>query len=168
MIVTGSLSKAYGLPGLRLGWVVAPADLHEELWSRKDYTTITPATLSDLAATRVLAPELRAAVLERTKGILRANLPRIGGWLDERPDLFAYRPPEAGAIVYVRYHLDVNSTDLAERLRAEKSVLVVPGDHFGMDRYLRFGFGNPGAELEAALGRVAELLSEIGTEASVG
>ena len=134
--------------------------MHEEFWSRKDYTTITPATLSDVAARRVLAPGVRPRVLERTRGIIRSNLPRISRWLDERADLFAYRAPDAGAICYVRYRLDLNSTELAERLRAEKGVLLVPGDHFGMDRYLRIGFGNPAAELDEALDRVAALLEE--------
>ncbi|WP_419950388.1 aminotransferase class I/II-fold pyridoxal phosphate-dependent enzyme [Candidatus Palauibacter sp.] len=160
VVVSGSLSKAYALPGLRLGWITAPAAMHEEFWSRKDYTTITPATLSDVAARRVLSPEVRPRVLERTRGIIRANLPRLTGWLDDRDDLFSYRAPDAGAICYVRYALDINSSELAERLRAEKSVLLVPGDHFGMDHYLRVGFGNPAAELEEALGRVAALLEE--------
>lgn len=162
VICTGSLSKAYGLPGLRLGWVAAPADLHEELWSRKDYTTITPATLSDMAATRALGPEVRPKLLERTRGIIRTNLPKVTAWLDERPELFSYHPPDAGAICYVKYHFDINSTELAERLRTEKSVLVVPGDHFGMDRYLRIGFGNPATELGDALDRCSELLEELG------
>ena len=127
---------------------MAPAHLHEEFWGHKDYTTITPATLSDVVARRVLSREMRPRLLERTRGIIRANLPAITGWLDERGDMFSYRAPDAGAICYVRYDLDINSTQLAERLRAEKSVLVVPGDHFGMDHYLRVGFGNPAAELE--------------------
>jgi len=163
VIVTGSLSKAYGLPGLRLGWILAPAHLHEELWSRKDYTTIVPATLSDVAATRALAPDGRKKLLERSRGIIRDNLPRMTAWLDQRPDLFSYYPPEAGAICYMRYHLDINSTALAERLRTEKSVLVVPGDHFGMDRYLRIGFGNPATELGGALDRVSDLIDELST-----
>ncbi len=161
VIITGSLSKAYGLPGLRLGWLVAPTERREELWGRKDYTTITPSTLSDEAARRVLAPATRARVLDRTRGIIRGNLPILAGWFDARREMFRYRPPEAGAICYVRYALDVNSTELAERLRTEKSVLVVPGDHFGMDRYLRVGFGNPAAELEAALDRISDLVQEL-------
>jgi len=161
VMTTGSLSKAYGLPGLRLGWIVAPADRHEQLWANKDYTTITPSALSDIAAERVLAPETRARVLDRTRGIIRANLPTVTNWFDERGDMFSYRSPDAGAICYVRYSLDVNSSELAEQLRTEKSVLVVPGDHFGMDRYLRIGFGNPAADLSAGLERVAELLGSL-------
>jgi aspartate/methionine/tyrosine aminotransferase len=161
VMVTGSLSKAYGLPGLRLGWIVAPEDWHEQLWGNKDYTTITPSALSDIAAGRVLAPDIRPRVLERTRGIIRANLPAVRAWLDDRPDMFSYRSPDAGAICYVRYAMDINSTELAEQLRKERSVLVVPGDHFGMDRYLRIGFGNPAADLAAGLDRIADHIAAL-------
>ena len=161
VIISGSLSKAYALPGLRIGWITAPTSLRDKLWSRKDYTTITPATLSDVAARRIMEPSIRRQVLDRTRGIIRTNLPVITGWLDERPDLFSYHPPAAGAICYVRYNLEINSIDLAERLKSEKSVLVVPGDHFGMDYYLRLGFGNPATELELGLDRIANLVDEI-------
>jgi len=166
VMATGSLSKAYGLPGLRLGWIVAPADWHERLWANKDYTTITPSALSDMAAERVLAPEIRERVLDRTRRIIGSNLPTVTAWFDERSDLFTYRAPDAGAICYVRYSLEANSTELAERLRVEKSVLVVPGDHFGMDRYLRIGFGNPAADLAAGLERIADLIEQLSAAAS--
>ncbi len=161
-LVTGSLSKAYGLPGLRLGWLVGPEPVVEELWARKDYTTIAPAALSDRLAAAVLEPGARARVLERTRGIVRENLELLGRWLDARPGLFEYRPPDAGAICWVRYGLDVGSSELAERLRREKSVLVVPGDQFGMDGYLRLGFGIERPRLREALRRTADLLGELG------
>lgn len=161
VLVTHSLSKAYGLPGLRLGWVTGPADAAERLWGRKDYTSIAPAALSDRLATAALDPANRSAILGRTRGLLRENLDRLTAWLDSRPGLFSYRRPEAGAICFVRYRMEVNSTELADRLRREKSVLLVPGDQFGMDGYLRIGFGNPSSELESALDRVGELMEEI-------
>lgn len=164
VLVTHSLSKAYGLPGLRLGWLVGPEATIERLWGRKDYTTIAPAALSDRLAAAALDPEHRPGILERTRGLLSDNLERLTGWLDRRPQLFSYRRPEAGAICFVRYHLDVNSSELADRLRREKSVLLVPGDQFGMDGFLRIGYGNPAAELEPALDRVAELVEEIAAE----
>ena len=167
VLVTGSLSKAYGLPGLRLGWIVAPAHMREELWARKDYTTIAPATLSDLVARRVLSPEIRPLVLERTRGIVRTNLKTVASWLDAHSDVFVYQPPKAGAICYVKYDIDMNSSALAERLRYEKGVLLVPGDHFGMDYYLRVGFGNPATELEEALDRIAALLGDLRVTAAV-
>lgn len=157
-IVTGSLSKAYGLPGLRLGWVVAPAALSEALWAAKDYTTIAPTALSDALACHVLEPRTRARILARTREIIRRNLEILREWLDARSDLFAYVPPSAGAICFIRYALEIGSSELAERLRQEQSVLVVPGDHFGLDGYLRLGFGSRSPELRAALDRIALLV----------
>jgi aspartate/methionine/tyrosine aminotransferase len=161
VFVTGSLSKASGLPGLRVGWVVGPREEMEGLWARKDYTTIAPATLSDALANVALDPRVRPRVLARTREILTANLPVMEDWMASQGERFSCRPPDAGAICYVRYHADVNSTRLAEYLRTEKSTLVVPGDQFGMDHYLRIGFGPERHELEAALARVQEAFDEL-------
>jgi aspartate/methionine/tyrosine aminotransferase len=161
VLVTNSLSKAYGLPGLRLGWVLGPDDLVNELWGRTDYTTIAPASVSDQLACVALEPETRARIGERTRGIVRKNLGLIGHWMDEQEGRFRYRAPDAGAICYAHYDAPINSSEFAERLRVEKSVLVVPGDHFGMDHYLRLGFGNPEDELLEGLRRVREGFDEV-------
>ncbi len=161
VIVTSGLSKAYGLPGLRIGWIVGPPATVASLWSYHDYTTISPGALSDFLARRALAPSHRARILARTRTILNENFPVIAQWLDAHGGLFSYAPPDAGAIVYVRYHHPVNSTDLVTRLREQKSVLIVPGDHFGMDGYLRIGFGDDVEYLRKGLNRLDELLTEL-------
>jgi aspartate/methionine/tyrosine aminotransferase len=140
---------------------VGPDELIQDLWGRTDYTTISPATLSDHLATMALEPATRGRIMERTRGIIRENLGVMKEWIDSQEGLFSYRPPDAGAICYLRYHSDVNSSVFAEKLRAERDLLVVPGDHFGMDRYLRIGFGNPREELLDGLGRIAHAFKEI-------
>jgi aspartate/methionine/tyrosine aminotransferase len=162
VIITSGLSKAYGLPGLRIGWVVGPPALAASLWGYHDYTTIAPAALSDALARRALEPARRSAILSRTRGILNQNFPIIANWLDRHDGLFSYTPPDAGAIVYARYHHAINSTELVTRLRQEKSVLVVPGDHFGMDGYLRLGFGEQAGYLRHALDRVHACIADLG------
>jgi hypothetical protein len=159
-IVTSGLSKAYGLPGLRIGWIVAPKELVASLWSYHDYVTIAPGALSDRLARVALQPERRTRLFERTRTILRRNLPLIEAWLTDAGG-FQWIAPEAGAIVYVRYDHAINSTLLVNRLREERSVLVVPGDHFGMDGYLRLGFGEPPDYNRAGLDRLRELLRTI-------
>ena len=79
--------------------------------------------------------------------------------------VFRYQRPAAGAIVFARYDLPVNSSELAERLRSEFSVLIVPGDHFRMDSFLRFGFGQPVPMLQAALERISLCISSTATTA---
>jgi aspartate/methionine/tyrosine aminotransferase len=162
VIVTSGLSKAYGLPGLRIGWIVGPRATVASLWSYHDYTTISPSALSDFLARRALAPSRRAAILSRTRAILTRNFPVIAEWLDAHGGLFSYTPPDAGAIVYVRYHHAINSTDLVTRLREQKSVLIVPGDHFGMDGYLRIGFGEDTDYIRKGLNRLDDLIADLG------
>jgi len=161
VIVTSGLSKAYGLPGLRIGWIASTPEVVATTWSYHDYTTIGPGTLSDRLARIALQPAMRAKILARTRRILHANLPVITDWLDAHKDRFSYAMPEAGAIVYVRYHDGINSTELVDRLRIEKSVLIVPGDHFGMDGYLRIGFGSETRYLRDGLDRLADLLRSL-------
>ena len=166
VIVTSGLSKAYGLPGLRIGWIVGPPSFVASAWSYHDYTTISPGALSDALARRALEPARRAQILARTRTILNQNFPIIADWLASHGGLFSYAPPDAGAIVYVRYHHPINSTDLVTRLRKEKSVLIVPGDHFGMDGHLRIGFGDETGYMRQGLNRLQELLVEMGVSAT--
>ena len=142
-------------------WLVAPADIAEALWGVHDYTTIAPGAVSDMLARIALSPAGRERLLARTQGIIRANYPIVKRFLQGRPGLFEHVPPEAGAIVFVRYRHEINSSDLVTRLREEQSVLVVPGDHFQMDRHLRIGFGSHPEHLGGALGRIAELMDRI-------
>jgi aspartate/methionine/tyrosine aminotransferase len=160
-IVTSGLSKAYGLPGLRIGWVVAQPALIGSLWACHDYTSIAPGALSDALAREALEPARRARLLGRTRKILNDNYPVVARWLDAHDGLFDHSPPDAGAIVYTRYNHAINSTDLVTRLREQKSVMVVPGDHFGMDGYLRIGFGDSPDYLRAALARLDEGLADL-------
>jgi aspartate/methionine/tyrosine aminotransferase len=162
VLVTSGLSKAYGLPGLRIGWIVGAPPRIASLWSYHDYTTIAPGALSDALARHALQPAQRQRLLARTRGILNRNYPVIASWLDAHGGLFSYTPPDAGAIVYARYHHAINSTELVTRLRIEQSVLAVPGDHFGMDHYLRLGFGDDPAHLRAGLERLGLAIADFG------
>ncbi len=155
VVVVNGLSKAYGLPGLRIGWAVAGPEHCESLWSRKDYTTIGPTVMSDALATLALRPTVRSRIFERTRGIIRANWTIVDEWLRSLGGEFTWRAPDAGAIVWARYANPAGSSRLAEDLRARHDVLIVPGDQFGMDRYVRLGFGPPADELREALERVA-------------
>jgi len=159
--VTCGLSKAYGLPGLRAGWLVAPGEWRKELWPYKDYTSITISAVSDRLARIALTPEKRSRILERTRAIIRKNFGILDEWMKKQEGLFHCTPPRAGAIAFPRYNLDINATELATRVRESKSVLIQPGDQFGMDHHIRFGLGEDEEYFKQALGLVAEGLAEI-------
>ncbi len=161
VIANGSMSKAYGLPGLRLGWSVGPAETIEAIWARHEYTTISATMLSNHLAAIALSTEVRPRLLARTRSYIRQGFPVLQDWMDQHGGTFQLTPPDAAAIAFVRYHLPINSTELAERLFREKSVLVVPGDHFGLDHFLRISFGLPREYLLAGLDRIHELIEEL-------
>lgn len=163
-IVSSGLSKAYGLPGLRIGWVVAPPSLISDVWAVHDYTTIAPGGINDRLARIALDPGRRETLLARARGIIRTNYPLVRRWI-EKQDGLTHIAPEAGAIVFVRHPHPGPSSQLAERLREERSVLLAPGDFFGMDGYLRIGFGAEPIYLESALTIVGEFLRSAGVHA---
>jgi aspartate/methionine/tyrosine aminotransferase len=161
VVAVGSMSKAYGMPGLRLGWAVAPRKALDAMWRRHEYVTISTTKLANELGALALSPEVRPRLIERTRSYLRKGYPVLAGWMRAHGNTFSMTPPDAAAIAFLRYHLDVGSSDLVDRIRKEKSVLLVPGDHFGFDHYLRISYGLPEAYLEAALGRVHELLMQL-------
>jgi len=161
-LVVGGLSKAYGLPGLRVGWIVGPEEAVKRTWPYHDYTTISLSAMSDRVASIALVPATRERILQRTQLILNANLPVLETWLKGHGSLFSFHPPQAGAILFAKYNLRINSTELVERLIRERSVLLVPGDHFEMDGFLRFCYGPERNYLLRALGRIEETLKKIG------
>jgi len=161
VLVSASLSKAYGLPGLRLGWLLAPPEFREELWARKDYTTIAPSPLCDRLGAAALESSVRAGLLERGRAILRDNLEVLEAWAAEHAGVLGFARPRAGAVAFFHYDLPIGSTELAERLLAEQSVLIVPGDQFGIDHHFRIGYGYTDPPLAPGLERVSRLMDQL-------
>ncbi len=161
VVVSNGLSKAYGLPGLRVGWMVAPEDFIQMVWPYHDYTTISISAVSDRLARIALNPEKRNQILERTRTILNNNVGILMSWLEKQGGLFRCIPPQAGAIAFPHYDLDIGSKALVDRIRETKSVLIVPGDHFSMEGYLRIGYGEEREKLEKALALIEETIHEI-------
>ena len=161
VLAMNGLSKAYGLPGLRTGWVVGPAQTVDDIWRRHEYTTLTITMLAGKLATIALSPQVRPQLIQRTRAYIRRGFGILDGWLESHGDLFHRVPPQAAAIAFVRYNLELNSTQLVDRLKHEKSVLVVPGDQFGLDHHLRISFGPPPDYLRAGLERIDELIVEL-------
>jgi len=160
-IACAGLSKAYALPGLRIGWLVGPKNMIEKAWASHDYTSISSGILSNRVATLALQPELREKILSRNRRFLRENLAVLEEWLGKYNNLFSLIPPRAGGVAFPRYDIEINSTELANKLVQEKSVFIAAGDLFGMDHYLRIGIGSEKDYFTAGLSLIDETLQEI-------
>jgi aspartate/methionine/tyrosine aminotransferase len=162
VVVTSGLSKAYGIPGVRIGWLVGPQALVETCWSQHDYLTIGPNKLSDMVARVAVAPDNREKLYARTRAILRENLPVIEGWAAGFGGLLEFNRPRAGAMALVRVRSEVPSLEVCRRIRVEQNTLVVPGSHVGLEGYLRIWYGGRQEYVAEGLRRIGAVLSTLG------
>ena len=160
-IVNAGLSKAYRLPGLRIGWTVGPKDYIKKAWAFHDYTSISIAYHSDWVASRILDTKRRKKILDGTKQHLNQNMNTLVEWIDTCNGKLSLSPPQAGAIAFVRIKMDVPSQDLTYHIRDNFSVLLTAGKWFGLEGFLRFGYGPPNEYLLEALDRIGQSLEAV-------
>jgi aspartate/methionine/tyrosine aminotransferase len=161
VIVTSGLSKAYGIPGVRIGWIVAPATLTAECWTQHDYLTIGPNKMSDRIARIAVTPANRERCYARTRAILAHNLPIVREWIAPFEGHVTWREPQAGAIALLKYDKPVPSVEIAEQIRIKQSTLVVPGSHVGLEGCLRIWLGGREEFLREGLRRIGTELRPI-------
>jgi aspartate/methionine/tyrosine aminotransferase len=158
-ISVGTLSKPFGLPGLRIGWMVAPAEVIARCWGMRDYVSLSPGKLNDALA--LLAFTHRDRVVARNQAIVAQNLATARRWFAEQAEVVSWTEPRAGLLAMVQYRLDVPSNDLADRLAAEYSVMLAPGSAFGFEHYLRLGLGQDPAIFAEGLARTAACFDDL-------
>jgi aspartate/methionine/tyrosine aminotransferase len=138
----GTLSKPFGVPGLRIGWLVAPEPVVSDCWSFRDYVSLSPGYLNDRLAQIVLSH--RERLMERTRTIASGNLAQVEQWIREREGLVDWVRPRGGLLGLLNYQMDIPSAELADDLADDASVMLAPGSAFGHEYHLRIGFGaNP-------------------------
>jgi aspartate/methionine/tyrosine aminotransferase len=163
VLAIGSMSKAYGLPGLRTGWVVCrDREVINNIWSRHEYNTISAGMMANHLAAIALSEEVRPAVLQRARSYVRKGFSFMEQWMNQQKIKMRCVPPRAAAIAWIKYEHDINSTDLCTKLiHSEPSVLIVPGDHFGIDQYLRISFGLEEEYLSQGLAAITKVLNQL-------
>jgi aspartate/methionine/tyrosine aminotransferase len=156
-IATGSLTKAYGLSGLRCGWAVASPDLAHRMWRLNDLFGVVPAHPAERLS--VFALDRLDRLAARARRILEANAKAAGAFLAGRSDLEC-APVDGGIIAFPRL-LRGDVDTLCTRLREGYETSVVPGRFFGASRHFRVAFGAAPATLEAGLERLGRALDEL-------
>ena len=157
-VSVGSVSKTYGLAGLRIGWIATrDADLRSRLISLKHYTTICSSGPSEFLA--ALALRHRDAIAERNVGIVRSNIPLLDGFFERHADRFGWVRPTASSIGFPVVHGAEATDDLCEQVARESGVLLLPGSVYGHPRHVRVGFGR--ANMPEALAVFEEYLERV-------
>jgi aspartate/methionine/tyrosine aminotransferase len=164
-VAVGSMSKAYGLAGARIGWVAGPAALVQRCSEIRDYVSICPSAISERLA--LMALRNRGRVLERNRAIARRNAAIVAEFLARHQDVLTCPLPDEGVIAFARYHRPPgderplpSSRELCGRLAEERGVLLVPGDCFEREHHFRIGFGYETDVLQRGLAVLGGYLEE--------
>jgi len=151
----GVLSKSYGLPGLRIGWLASKNQkVLDKVATLKDYTTICNAAPSEFLAE--VALRNRKTILARNLQIIEENLPLYDRFFEKYADLFSWFKPNAGPIGFVKMHFSKDDMTFAQKALKEQQVLLLPGMVYDYPGFFRIGFGRKG--IAEALGQFEEFL----------
>lgn len=156
-ISMGTLSKAFGLPGLRVGWCLASRSVLEGFVSLRDYTTLHLSPLVEFIARRAIerAPALVGRRLEQA----RVNRRLLGEWCEEHAELIEWVPPRGGVSCFPRLCRVADVESFCRRLAQAQRVLLVPGTCFQHPSHVRLGFGEATAKFREGLARLSAQLS---------
>jgi aspartate/methionine/tyrosine aminotransferase len=155
-VVTSSLTKAFGLSGLRCGWVFAEPELAKRMWLLNDLFASTPVHMAERLS--VIALQQIKEIAGRAHALLDRNRSLLNQFLDSRADLEAVRP-EFGTIMFPR--LKAGNTDrLCELLQEKYETSVVPGRFFEMPTHFRIGLCGDSESLEQGLERLGAALDD--------
>ncbi|MEL6688671.1 MAG: aminotransferase [Pseudomonadota bacterium] len=155
-LATCSVSKAYSLAGLRLGWIVGPEEVAEAAALHRDYDTISIGMINDHFAT--LALENSDAVLSRARTITRGNLAVLSDWV-EGQERISWVKPRAGTTAMLKLDVPMSSRDFCIALLKETGVMMTPGDAFDMEGYARIGYANTPSIIKEGLEKLGGFLS---------
>jgi aspartate/methionine/tyrosine aminotransferase len=156
-ISTGSMSKAFSLAGLRLGWAVATEELTHRLSIHRDYTTISVGMVDDLLS--ALALEHADAILERNRALTRVNLELLSNWVADESRI-SWVTPRGGTTALLKFDLPMSSRDFCVGLLEDCGVMLTPGSVMGMEGYLRIGYANSTQVLSQGLALMSRFIEK--------
>jgi len=158
-ISTTSLTKAYGLAGLRFGWIAGPEAVVERAWQWKDYTTISPSLFGQHVAEQALGRR-ESRILAENRELAESHRAIVADWVD-RHDLDWLDPVGVNGFVTVPDGFD-DAESFCRTVVETESVVLAPGGLFGFPDRFRIGFGLPTEELEEGLDRVSRVIEGAG------
>ena len=161
VICVNSLSKAYGLAGLRIGWAVASPQMIEELWRRHEYAVIAASGPSMKLAEIALQPAKRKTLLDRQRRLSREGHAVLEQWVRDQDGRFFVNKAVATSIAFVGYTFGMPSAELADHIRTKASVLVAPGGYLGTENHLRITVGYEPKKVRTALERIGAVAEEL-------
>ncbi len=162
VIVTASVSKIYGIGGLRTGWIIAQEDIIKKCLSAKWQASVASPYFSEIVVSAALS-KAQNKLIDRHKSIAQQNFPIVKAWIEKHENLVDWVPPEGGILCFPKFHAypKVDSESFGKQLINEKGVLISPGKFFDLDGHFRLTFMNTKDELQTGLESIIDVLKTI-------
>jgi aspartate/methionine/tyrosine aminotransferase len=157
-VVTSSLTKAFGLSGLRSGWIIAEPHLASQMWLLNDLFSATPVHMGERLS--VVALGQIEEIAARAKALMDRNRALLNAFLDTREDLECVRP-QFGTVMFPRLRSGETSTRLCQLLREKYETTVVPGRFFERPQHFRVGVAGDTEVLKGGLERLGQALDDL-------
>jgi aspartate/methionine/tyrosine aminotransferase len=152
-----TVSKAYGLPGIRIGWVAGPKKIIESVRAVREQVTICNSTLSEAIASSAL--KQKDSILKNARERVQRNFEILKRWMSHQ-DSLEWIEPKGGVVAFPRLKTNASTESLCRLLVTKYRTFSIPGYTFGMDRHLRIGFGGNTDELNEGLARLKQAMEE--------
>lgn len=158
-IATGSMSKAFGMSGLRIGWIAAPREVLGSIRNTRYYTTVCPPNIDQAIA--AIAHRHRNRMLERNQAVVDRNYAVLLEWMEKHEGIFDWAKPQGGPVTFPRFVANVDVDKFCRELVEEHSVLIAPGGYaFDSSGFIRIGYGEA-LDFKAGLEIVSKAISRI-------
>lgn len=140
LLVTGTLSKAYGLPGLRIGWCIGLENFYDQILRSRDYAMICHPRITERLALLALQHGDRIVSMHRSLALTNCRV--LETWISERQAFCEFSPPAGGVVSFIKLKMVTSTEAFCEELAHRFGTLLVPGDAFGYPGYVRLGYGS--------------------------
>lgn len=168
-VVTSSMSKAWALAGVRVGWIASrDKSILDKVAVARDYTTISVSQLDDQVSRYALSPDVRPQLLARNITLAQTNLALLDRFVRDHPAIVSWVKPTAGTTAFIQFSKDgkpVDDVEFCKDLLNKTKVMFVPGSKcFGHDKefrgYVRIGYVSETAILREAIENLSAYVAE--------
>jgi len=160
VIITGSMTKIYGLGGQRTGWIIAPPEIAAKCQYAKAHTTASSSYVGEVMNAYALL-KARKRLVRRFHRLAKPNFEIIREWMTANADIVEWVVPDGGIMCFPRYKLELSSKALCQKLLDDHRILVIPGDYFGLDGHIRLSYTCSKGALKRGLDALAGALRKL-------
>jgi aspartate/methionine/tyrosine aminotransferase len=161
VIITSSVSKVFGIGGFRTGWIITNDEVSKHCLDAKWRCSVAAPYFSEILIASALS-KAHDQLIQRCKDVANKNSPMVKEWIEDNSALLSWVPPKGGVLCFPKFHSrsKLTSVELGQKLMSEHSILISPGEYFGLADHFRMSFMLQEHDLKSALNGIVDVLKK--------